>query len=656
MLVAAVVLLSLAVGLRPAAAKSVQPEIAAAGATGPLVAILCYHDLSDDPDRESQTVSPKFLSDQIRACKQAGWTFMSLSELLARRDHPEQLPPRVMVLTFDDGYRSFREKALPILRAEGVKATLAIITAFVDHPPPDLPPLMSWNEIREVERSGMVEIASHTHDVHRYATDNPFRDTAPSVSARRYLEPESRYENREEYRARIRADLVESQRMLREQLGHPARTLVWPYGMHNEMARGLAAQVGFTATLALGWREVRPKDFKIACLPRIMVDRTLRFAGQSLSWLRQPQGAMRAARVSLDDLYDPNMATFRQRLDAMITRLRAIGATHVFLDVCSNAAGDGRLLQSYAPGHQAATRADLWSMAAAKLLNAKLRVWAVAPSMNLTWAWDKHPEWRLASEPHRLAATSAGAPSDAFEVRAARRWPTRLSPELPDVYRAAVDFFTDLAVYLPIDGVLFDDDAEVLAGERLASKPGADLAARTAAVDGLIADIENGVHAWRPECRFGRTVGAEAVRAPGPAPETAQDFARILHDADRTVVRADVRDPAFERDPARWVQITCRRAVQQWRGEEQARTEAARRAGIPRSALEAVPPLMLELPVDGRLADGTALAAKLPSLLAEARRAGIESYVVGPVTPANEGAIPARVLEAGLPAGAGRWR
>src|SRR5439155_22745646 len=105
-------------------------------------------------------------------------------------------------------------------------------------------------------------------------------------------------------------------------------------------------------------------------------------------------------------------------------------------------------------GHQTATRADLWSMAAAKFLNAKLRVWALAPSMNLSWAWDQHPEWRLGADPHRLAFSGLGDAAGSFEARAAKRWPARPSPELPDVHRAAMDFFTDLAVYLPIDGIL----------------------------------------------------------------------------------------------------------------------------------------------------------------------------------------------------------
>jgi biofilm PGA synthesis lipoprotein PgaB len=614
------------------------------GAGPPLIAILCYHDLSSDPGTTLQTVSPTFLRNQIRACKQAGWKFMSLSELLAARGRPGGLPPRVMVLTFDDGYRSFYQQALPILKAEGVKATVSIITSFVDRPPKDLPPLMSWDQIREVERSG-VEIASHSHDLHGYENENPFRDTGPSVSTRRYLLNERRYENREEYRERIRADLLETQRVLRQRLGHPASTLVWPYGQHNEMARGLAKQAGFEVTLGLGWHEARETDFRIGCLPRIMVTRTMRFAGDNLSWLRQPRGALRTAHVSLDDLYDGDEKGFRVRLDSLIVRLRAVGATHVLLDVCADPNRGGHLRQIYAPGHQTETRADLWSMAAAKFANARLHVWARVPSMDLGWAWERHPEWRLGGRVPESADSDSGIRAADAVTRLAARWPTRLSPELPAFRRAAVDFITDLAVYLPIEGVLFDQDAVVLPGERLASDPDADAGARAAAIEQLIDDLRAAVRAWRPDCRFGRVIGPEAVRAGEVSHETSQSLTGSLRDLDLVVVRADAHDPTFARAPAGWVRSIGRRAMQAWRREERERAFAAFRSGIPKSALDMSPPLLLVV------SDGSAVSALLPALIAEGQRAGFECFGLDPVTPANQNQLPARLFEAG----AGGW-
>ena len=111
-------------------------------------------------------------------------------------------------------------------------------------------------------------------------------------------------------------------------------------------------------------------------------------------------------------------------------------------------------------------------------------------------------------------------------------------------------------------------------------------------------------------------------------------------------MRADASDPAFARDPPHWIQLVCRRAMERWRPEARVRSAAAAGTGIPRSALDAVPPLMLALPVGGMPANGARPTTRMPLLLAEARRAGFESYVLGPVTPANQRDIPARVLEA----------
>ena len=614
-------------------------------ATEPLIAILCYHDLSDAPGRDAQTVSPQFLRQQIRACRQAGWTFMSLSELMAARTRPEQLPARVMVLTFDDAYRSFYEHALPILRAEGIRATLGVVTSFIDKPPAGMPPLMTWDQIREADRSGWVEIASHSHDLHRYEMSNPHRDTAPSAATRRYLAAAARYEDREEYRSRIRADLLETQRVLRDKLGHGVSTLVWPYGMHTEMARSLAAQAGFTSTLALGSRPATLADLAGGSVPRILVTKHLRIGADPRAWIQAPQGAIRAARVRLGDLWDGDLAAYRARLDATIVRLRAIGATHVFMDATARDHDNGYIRHTFFPGHQAPMRVDLWSMAASKLSNAGMRVWARVPSMNLTWVWEQHPEWRLGQVSHRLAASSAPG-LDSPEARMAAQWPTRLSPELSGARRAAIDFYTDLAVYLPLDGILFEDDARILPGEALASDPDAGMGARAAAVDGLLRELETAVRAWRPECRFGRVTGAEAVYRDGPSIESTHDFARMLGARELTVVSAD-HDPDYARDPARWVEKVSRTAIKTWRAEVRARTTAASRSGVSQFRVESVPPILIELPVDPSAA-ASKTAAALPARFAAARHAGFESFGVTPVTPANQAAIPPRTLEATL--------
>jgi poly-beta-1,6-N-acetyl-D-glucosamine N-deacetylase len=588
----------------------------AAGPAFPLIAILCYHDVSADSTAPLQTVPPAFLREQIRACKADGWTFLSLAELLAQRDHPERLPPRVLVLTFDDGCRSFAKEALPVLHAEGVRATLAIVTSFVEQSPAAMPPLLTWPEIRDLDRGGDVEIASHSHAQHDYEVSNPYHDTAPAVATRRYLPDKKRYEDREEYRSRVGDDLAETQRVLRDQLGHAAAVLAWPYGMHNEMARGLAAHAGFSATLAMGGRPVSAEDLRSGCLPRIMVTRRMSFVPGSRGWLTPPVAPVRAAQVDLDALWDPDEAAFRARLDQAVSRVRALGATYVILPACSDSRRDGRLLRAYAMNHELPVLADVWSMAAAKFAAARLRVWVRAPAMNLTWAWERHPDWRIQGGERGATANP---------------WGTRLSPDLPEVRRAAVDFFTDLAVYLPIDGVLFDDDAMMRPGERLSLAARADARAKSVAIRELIEACKQAVRAWRPECRFARAIPAEVVMRSGVDPRFALDYAECLASDDFTVVMAGAATHPGRPPSVREVERLARRAVARWNAD-------------PRSAHASVPPpVLLMLPAYDLAAQRWIATDAQQAMAGAALRAGV--FHLGSFPIAAEGELPAGLLD-----------
>ncbi|MGE5188840.1 MAG: poly-beta-1,6-N-acetyl-D-glucosamine N-deacetylase PgaB, partial [Gemmatimonadota bacterium] len=517
----------------------------------PLIAILCYHDVSGGPGTPTSTISPAALRDQIRGLRKNGWTILPLSELLSRRGNVSALPPRVAVLTFDDGYRSFLDNVLPVLRAEGAKATLAVADALIDRPPADMPPLMSWDGIRKAERSGLVEIASHSHALHRYETSNPYGDTGPSVPTRRYLAAEGRYEDRDEYRNRIRMDLREARRRLRRELGHDVSVLAWPYGEHNAMARAIAAQEGFATTLGLDGTDVRAEDLGSAYLPRVMVFRGLGVGADDMRWLYEPRRPVRAAQVDLDAVYDPDPAAFRANVDRMVAHVRAIGATHAVLQACPDPDGNGFFRQAWFMNHQVPVKADIWSMVAAKLSHAGVAVWIRAPSMNLPWAWEKRPDWRI---PFRRGPGEKGPDP----------WYFRVSPDIPGARRAAVDFLADIAVYLPIQGVLFDDDAYMLGGESLAGSGASSPDAKSEAMRALVEELKAAVLAWRPQCRFARNIYAPAAERDGIHPDFSQDFGQFLRDYDLTVVMAYARMEGHGKDAGDWAVALGRRATARW--------------------------------------------------------------------------------------------
>ena len=603
--------------LRSRAPQRVPPQSSA-----PLIAVFCYHDISDRPDAPSITISPALLQAQIQGLKRDGWTFLSLSELLSYKERPADLPPRVAVLSFDDAYRSFSEQVLPLLRKENVRATLSIVTSFLDDPPKDLAPLMSWEQVREADRSGLVEIASHSHSLHRYVTSNPYRDTDPSVTTRRYILEEARYEDREEYRARIREDLRESRRILREKLGHDVTVLAWPYGGHNAVARDIASGEGFVLTLGLGGTSARPEDLRAGYLPRVMVYRGSRIEGKGLGWLSPPRLPVRAAQVDLDAVYDPDPAVFVKRVTEVVEKVGRMGATHVFLQACPDPDGSGFYRAAWFQNHQVPVRADIWSMVAHKFRQAGVRVWIRAPSMNLTWIWEQHPEWRI---PFRKRKGG----------KEVTPWYFRLSPDLEGTRKAAIDLFTDIAVYLPIQGVLFDDDAYMLEGEKLGGSKASTPQAKSAAMRDLIEGIKEAVLDWRPECRFGRNIYAPAVEKEGVHPGYSQDFGQFLKDYDLTVVMAYARMEGHVKDAEAWAESLARRASRKW---------------VPQRGRELdAPPVMLKFQAYDWSKEEWVPGEELAAMVRGARRAMAVDLGVYPVLP-ETGDIPVGLLGEPVPA------
>ncbi len=116
---------------------------------------------------------------QMRMLRREGWTTISLDALHEHLLHDTPLPPKPIVLTFDDGYLDNWVFAYPILKKYGHHAVIWMSTDFVDPggtPRPnlddawggsarekDLPVhgFLSWSEMKAMIASGAIEIQSH---------------------------------------------------------------------------------------------------------------------------------------------------------------------------------------------------------------------------------------------------------------------------------------------------------------------------------------------------------------------------------------------------------------------------------------------------------------------------------------------------------------
>jgi peptidoglycan/xylan/chitin deacetylase (PgdA/CDA1 family) len=103
--------------------------------TGRWLTVLTYHRIADrSGDRDD--LDPGLISaGPLDFERQVDWLAakaapVSLGDVLAARAGLLRLPPRAVLVTFDDAYRDFADCAWAILRAHGVPATLFVATAF----------------------------------------------------------------------------------------------------------------------------------------------------------------------------------------------------------------------------------------------------------------------------------------------------------------------------------------------------------------------------------------------------------------------------------------------------------------------------------------------------------------------------------------------
>jgi peptidoglycan/xylan/chitin deacetylase (PgdA/CDA1 family) len=207
------------------------------------------------------------------------------SSVVVRADTTGPLEPgrRYCVITFDDGFVSVLENALPELEARGIPATFFIPTGCFDQAPmwvknPDAPArrqrVLSVTQLARLRSHHLITIGSHT------------------VTHPRLAQLEE---------TRITRELMESRVVLEEILGRPVSLLGFPHGSFDDRVLALARQCGYqrvftvqprlafgqpdeysTGRMAVGLSDT-PLEFKLRLLGAY---RWMAISARAKSWLR----------------------------------------------------------------------------------------------------------------------------------------------------------------------------------------------------------------------------------------------------------------------------------------------------------------------------------------------------------------------------------
>ncbi len=210
------------------------------------VPILMYHYISVPPAnadsiRRGLSVGPDVFRAHLVTLREQGFTSITLSQLAYAIQMGTPLPPRPVVLTFDDGYRDNYTNAYPIMREEGFVGTFFVFIKPVEERNNDY---MTWEMVKEMQEGGM-EIGSHTLT---------------------HLDLPGKSEER------IRRELQESRRILEEKLGVEVRTFAYPYGSYDSGVAHLVAEAGY-------WIAVTTRGGTIHSQNNIMTLKRVRVGG-----------------------------------------------------------------------------------------------------------------------------------------------------------------------------------------------------------------------------------------------------------------------------------------------------------------------------------------------------------------------------------------
>lgn len=187
------------------------------------IPILIYHYVEivtdkRDTIRQSLDIQPYIFEKQIETLQNAGYTFITPSQIGDYLDNVNTLPHKPVILSFDDGYRDFYTDVLPIIKRHNVKVVAYIVPGFLNH----INYMYDW-QVHDLVSSGLVEIGAHTmHHV--------------------YLKGAAKQQTMYE--------IKQSKESLEQMLYIPIVSFAYPYGAFNQQAIDIVKQAGFTTAVS----------------------------------------------------------------------------------------------------------------------------------------------------------------------------------------------------------------------------------------------------------------------------------------------------------------------------------------------------------------------------------------------------------------------
>ncbi|MCM8830196.1 MAG: polysaccharide deacetylase family protein [Candidatus Omnitrophica bacterium] len=195
-------------------------------------------------------VTPENFERQIGFLKKNSYQTLNVKDYIEIVEAQKDVPKKAVMITFDDGWLDNWVYAFPVLKRYGLKAVLFVVTSHIAEKGKrgridigealELPVheecqkkiesgygaevMLSWEELKEMEGSGIIDIQSHTH-THR-KLHSLYQDPRKIMEVLMY-------------------ELKTSKQIIEERLGKECSAICWPWGIYNKEYIEAAKRCGY---------------------------------------------------------------------------------------------------------------------------------------------------------------------------------------------------------------------------------------------------------------------------------------------------------------------------------------------------------------------------------------------------------------------------
>jgi biofilm PGA synthesis lipoprotein PgaB len=150
---------------------------------------LAYHDIVDGRHKDPYALTRAELREHLEFFRKNDYQPVSLNYLKEVKAGTARLPDRAVLLTFDDGLTSYKDIVVPLLKEYGYPSVLSVVSGWLDGerlPAEYEGKLLSWSQVKQLSRSPLVEVVSHSHDLHHGVPSNPQGNESYAGTTRQY--------------------------------------------------------------------------------------------------------------------------------------------------------------------------------------------------------------------------------------------------------------------------------------------------------------------------------------------------------------------------------------------------------------------------------------------------------------------------------------